>query len=136
MGINVTFLGAAYTSTINSLTVTFTAHSEHEINLVRQFKAYVDSDSMEPSCTLNDPISKQPPYRCTIEGLSPATDYLVKSEYCLWSSDACFASAIERRWTLPTGEHSTWLTCNMQSGGMAYFFISYLFSPYLGRFCR
>ncbi len=113
------FLGATYTSTINSITVTFTAPSEHEISSVKQFKAYVDGDSKEPSCTVYDPISKQPPYQCPIEGLLPAKDYLINSEYCLYSSGACFSGAVtERMWTLPTGKHSTWLQLNTWRGNL------------------
>ncbi len=122
MIINFAFLGTTYTSTINSITVTFAAPSGTAISSVEQLNAYVDGDSKEPSCTVYDPMSKQPPYQCTIEGLSPAKDYLINSEYCVWSSGACFAGAVtERMWTLPTGEYCTWLQGTTQPGNVILF---------------
>ncbi len=89
--------------------MTFVEPSGTDISTVEQFKAYVDGASKEPSCTVYDPSSKQPPYQCTIGGISLAKDYLIKIEYCTWGCSASYNHGQERMWTLPTCKPSTWV---------------------------
>ncbi len=103
------FLGDAYSSTINSITVNFTKSGGGDISQIERFKAHVDGGSNDQSCALEWPGSQQKPYRCTINGLPSAKGFLIISEQCRQFTNICVEIGRETMWTVPTGLHYAWV---------------------------
>ncbi len=116
--VRVFILGATYTSTTNSITVSFTISGDADISQIERFKAHVDGGSNDQSCALEWPGSQQKPYRCTINGLSSAKGFLIISEQCRQFTSTCLEIGRETMWTVPTGKHYAWGDTLWYSNGL------------------